>query len=80
MTKKSPKYEIRVGFECPLCSHLASRKADLKKHLMTQHGLGAEEALVKQGEAKQAYEEQASVRYYPTPVKKSTWNEPGGEV
>ena len=79
MTKRKGKYEYRQGYECPICKHLASRRADLKKHLMTQHPVSEEEALELQRKAELAIEESTSVRTYPRRPDRYSKSAPGGE-
>ncbi len=79
MTKSKGSKEYRQGWVCPLCPHLASRKIDLKKHLMAMHELTRDEALVKQREGRFAYEELTSVRHYPPMDDRYTKNRSGGE-
>jgi uncharacterized C2H2 Zn-finger protein len=79
MTKRKGKYDYRQGYECPICQHLASRQADLKKHLMRVHGLSKEEALEKQRGAELAIEESTSTRTYPRRPDRYSKNAPGGE-
>jgi len=78
MTKPKGKYDTVKGWECPICKHLASRQADLKKHFMRVHGMSEEEALEKQRQAEFAFDEVNSVRYYPNRDDRYSKYGPGG--
>lgn len=79
MSRRKEEHHTRRGWKCPKCDHIASRKYDLKKHLMAKHEMTGEEALVWQGKALEAWEQVSVLRYVADEPDRYSRELPGGK-